>query len=90
MALPGIKQVASRSLSAWLRPASQTDIERRLLLVAGLRSHVTRSSCARISLVRSEMKHLLLGGATLALMSAAHLSPALAQTLSRKHLAAHF
>jgi hypothetical protein len=36
------------------------------------------------------MKHFLLGGATLALMSAAHLSPALAQTLNRKHLAAHF
>ena len=36
------------------------------------------------------MKHLLLGGATLPLMSAAHLSPALAQILNRKHLAAHF
>jgi len=67
-----------------------TDIERRLLLVAGLRSRATRSSCARITLVRSEMKHLFLGGATLALMSAPHLSPALAQILNRKHLPAHF
>ena len=50
-----------------------TDIERRLYLVAGLRSHITGSSCTRITLVRSEMKHLLLGAATLALMSAAHL-----------------
>ena len=36
------------------------------------------------------MKHLFLGGATLALMSAAHLSPALAHILNRKHLPAHF